>query len=149
MKIKILVMVLTLMFVQLVYASDAPSSWQPELRIGVMFKLKNATVLPNFDCFFMAGNKKIKLKKGEVVALVLNKSHIEIKGQKFEGNLWEIRPDDPRKLKDLVFRINGKSYRGGLRLIRKGDVMTAINVIPAEEYLRGVVPEEMPPLWAK
>ncbi len=149
MKIKIFVLALTLMFARFVYVSGAPSSWQPELRIGVMFNLKNATVLPNSDCFFIAGNKKIKLQKGEVVALVLNKSHIEIKGQKFEGNLWEIRPEDPRKLKDLVFRINGKSYRGGLRLLRKGSVMTAINVIPAEEYLRGVVPEEMPSLWAK
>ena len=148
-KIKILVLALTLIFAQSVYAKDAPSSWQPELKIGVMFNLKNATILTNSDCFFIAKDKKVRIKKGEVLAITFNASHVEIKGNKFDGDLWEIRPDDPRKLKDLVFRINGKSYRGGLRLILKGNAMTAINVIPSEEYLRGVVPEEMPPLWAK
>lgn len=131
------------------YAEEVKKSWQPELCICVMENLKNAAIVANRDCIFFAGSDKVRIFKGEVLSVILNDSDIEIKGKNFEGNLWEIRTEDPRELRTLVLRINGKAYRGGLRFLRKGDKMTAINVTPAEEYLRGVVPEEMPPLWAK
>ena len=149
MKIKIFILLAFLCANISCYAEEVKSAWQPELRIGVMYNLKNATIVANRDCIFFAGNEKVRIFKGEVLAIILTDENIEVKGKKFDGNLWEIRTEDPRELKTLVLRINGKSYRGGLRLIRKKDAMTAINVTPAEEYLRGVVPEEMPPLWAK
>ena len=149
MKVKIFVLLFFLCANISCYAEEVKSAWQPELRIGVMENLKNATIVANRDCIFFAGNEKVRIFKGEVLAIILTDENIEVKGKKFDGNLWEIRKEDPRELKTLVLRINGKSYRGGLRFIRKKDAMTAINVTPAEEYLRGVVPEEMPPLWAK
>lgn len=44
--------------------------------------------------------------------------------------------------------INGKRYRGYFEFIRQQNSdMTAINVLPLEEYLYGVVPAEMPASW--
>jgi len=43
-----------------------------------------------------------------------------------------------------AFKIKGKAYRGELEVIRMtGSDMTAINVLPLEEYLYGVVPSEI------
>lgn len=48
-----------------------------------------------------------------------------------------------------VFSLNGQSYRGRLRLVRNSDGRTfnAVNVVPLEPYLAGVVGAEMPAYW--
>ena len=42
---------------------------------------------------------------------------------------------------------NGGRYRGGLLLRAQGERMQVVNVLGLEDYLRGVVPAEMPPSW--
>ena len=43
--------------------------------------------------------------------------------------------------------VKRKWYRGHFMLTNDGMGLTVINDIPIEEYLRGVVPSEMPPSW--
>jgi stage II sporulation protein D len=50
-----------------------------------------------------------------------------------------IAPQDPGTLLEL----NGKSYRGALILSADGTGFDCVNILPIEEYLRGVVPMEM------
>jgi stage II sporulation protein D len=38
-------------------------------------------------------------------------------------------------------------YRGSIRVIQGSDGLAAVNVLPLEDYLRGVVPSEVPPSW--
>ena len=38
-------------------------------------------------------------------------------------------------------------YRGSMRLLVDGSAVDAINIVPLDDYLRGVVPAEMPALW--
>ncbi|MBE3592456.1 MAG: SpoIID/LytB domain-containing protein [Thermoanaerobacter sp.] len=48
----------------------------------------------------------------------------------------------------MSLAIESKRYRGMFEFRRQQDSdMTAINVVPLEEYLYGVVPAEMPPSW--
>ena len=53
-------------------------------------------------------------------------------------------PDKP-----YVFGLNGHKYRGRLKLIvdREGRSFDAINLVPLEPYLAGVIGEEMPYYW--
>jgi stage II sporulation protein D len=53
-------------------------------------------------------------------------------------------PEEP-----YVFGLNGHKYRGRLKLIidRKGRSFDAINLVPLEPYVAGVVGEEMPYYW--
>ena len=69
---------------------------------------------------------------------------ISIGGQPFANNDVVILPDDP-----YIFNLNGKDYRGKLRLIIRSDGRSfdAINWIPPEPYLAGVVGAEMPDYW--
>ncbi len=48
-----------------------------------------------------------------------------------------------------VFGLNGRNYRGKLKLIVNGDGQTfdVLNLVPLEPYLAGVVGEEMPDYW--
>jgi stage II sporulation protein D len=48
-----------------------------------------------------------------------------------------------------IFTLNGQSYRGRLTLavIREGRAFQAVNLVPLEPYLAGVVGAEMPDYW--
>ena len=46
-----------------------------------------------------------------------------------------------------VVEIAGRSYRGGLLLRATKGGVSAVNVLDLEDYLRGVVPAEMPSSW--
>ncbi|GGL15169.1 sporulation protein [Deinococcus radiotolerans] len=46
-----------------------------------------------------------------------------------------------------VVDIAGKTYRGGVQLRAEGGAVQGINVVDLEDYLRGVVPAEMPASW--
>ena len=51
--------------------------------------------------------------------------------------------------KPYVFGLNGHKYRGRLKLIvdREGRSFDAINLVPLEPYVAGVIGEEMPYYW--
>ncbi len=69
---------------------------------------------------------------------------LNIAGQTFEGNEITILPDEP-----YIFNLNGDNYRGRLKLILNpnGESFIAVNIIPIEPYLAGVVGAEMPAYW--
>jgi len=69
---------------------------------------------------------------------------ITLAGQGFTGNEITIAPGDPH-----IFRLNGDDYRGKLKLIVNpdGKSFDAINIVPLEPYLAGVVGAEMPDYW--
>ena len=46
-------------------------------------------------------------------------------------------------LKGGTLLINGREYRGRVRLVRSGDHFDCVNLVPMELYLRGVVPHEI------
>jgi stage II sporulation protein D len=60
------------------------------------------------------------------------------------GNEVTLSPQSP-----CVFNLNGDDYRGRLLLIAdpQGQGFDAINLVPLEPYLAGVVGEEMPDYW--
>ncbi len=69
---------------------------------------------------------------------------IVIAGRPFAGSQATILPGQPH-----IFNLNGDNYRGKLVLILNpdGDSLDAINIVPLEPYLAGVVGAEMPDYW--
>jgi len=78
------------------------------------------------------------------ISIELIDGRISIAGQTFANDEIVIIPDDP-----CIFNLNGSDYRGKLRLIINPDdhSFDAINHIPPESYLAGVVGAEMPGYW--
>ncbi len=69
---------------------------------------------------------------------------ITIDGRSFTGSEVIILPDEP-----YIFNLNGNDYRGKLKLILNSDGKSfdAVNLVPLEPYLAGVVGAEMPDYW--
>lgn len=78
------------------------------------------------------------------VDIRLTNGRITIADQSFMSSEVVIFPDKPH-----VFTLNGKDYRGNLKLIVNADASAfdAINLVPPEPYLAGVVGAEMPDYW--
>jgi len=71
-------------------------------------------------------------------------AEIAIAGRSFTGNEVIIAPDNPH-----IFNLNGDEYRGKLKLIVNpdGNCFDAVNLVPLEPYLAGVIGAEMPDYW--
>ena len=78
------------------------------------------------------------------ISIQLTNGRITISRQLFPDDEIIIFPDDPH-----IFNLNGNEYRGKLKLIidPDGSSFDAINLIPLEPYLAGVVGAEMPSYW--
>jgi len=74
----------------------------------------------------------------------ISAAKITISGRSFTGNEVIITPDKPH-----IFNLNGDEYRGKLKLIVNpdGNFFDAVNLVPLEPYLAGVVGAEMPDYW--
>ena len=81
---------------------------------------------------------------GEPTKVILADGRLVLDGTPLPGNEVMLSPERPH-----VFTFNGNSYRGRLRLIvnSAGRGFDAINVVPLEPYLAGVIGEEMPDYW--
>jgi len=55
--------------------------------------------------------------------------------------------DAPKNLSLFKITNTGKSYRGSLQIEASGSNAKVVNVLDMENYLKGVLPNEMPALW--
>ncbi len=78
------------------------------------------------------------------ISIQLTAGRITIANLLFASNQITILPDDP-----YIFNLNGDNYRGKLKLILNPDCNSfdAVNIVPMEPYLAGVVGAEMPRYW--
>lgn len=78
------------------------------------------------------------------------KPHKNIIAIKVDGEFKKINSDKIviKPQEDGFISVKKKWYRGHFKLVNDGNGLTVINDIPIEQYLRGVVPSEMPPSWA-
>ena len=125
-----------------VEAEEAPalvkvSTWQPELRVGILSGVQSVEIEMSAPSVITDGEDAKKILDN-----VASGEKIPFDAGKIKADAVEIRGEKV-SLKDLQVTINGKKYFGGVRLIKTGSTLTVINIAPIEEYLRGVVPNEM------
>ena len=128
---KILVLIIFLMMSRVEAAG-----WSPELRIGLLSNVEEISLQVSAPCIMIDAKSKKTLKK-----LPANKK-ITVKAKDIKAASVDIRPEKIQ-LKDLRATIDEREYFGGVRLNVADKKFTVINLVPMEEYLRGVLPEEM------
>ncbi len=93
-------------------------------------------------------NRTVPMYRGDQVgaptAVEISAGKITIGGRIFAGGEVIIWPDEPH-----IFNINGDDYRGKLKFILNshGSSFDAVNLVPVEPYLAGVIGAEMPDYW--
>ncbi|MCJ7729404.1 MAG: SpoIID/LytB domain-containing protein [Sedimentisphaerales bacterium] len=86
----------------------------------------------------------IFIERGVPMNVWLSGGELIIAGRSFAASELTILPDDP-----FIFTFDGNDYRGKLTLRANDDgaSLDAVNVVPLEPYLAGVVGAEMPDYW--
>ena len=79
------------------------------------------------------------------VTIAYDPSGLRVGGHKAEGHKALLVQTDPGS----YLRLNGRSYRGAIEVYRSSgrESLLAINVVDLEDYLRGVIKEEISPQW--
>ena len=126
-------------------AQAQPAEQAPLLRIGLTSGQPSVTVAAG-------GRAEARTESAKPVALTATASY-EIRWQngaflvgreKLRGEILTIRPSDKS---DGGLALDGRRYRGSLELRHRGAGLTAVNIVPVDDYLLSVVPEEMPTDW--
>lgn len=120
-----------------------PAKQGPDLRIGLAAGQGSVTISP------AAGKGMAQTDAGKSVSLAAGQSYdvrwqagaFLVGREKLRGEILTIRPEAAE------FFLNGRRYRGALELRHRGAGLTAVNIVPVDDYLLSVVPEEMPTDW--
>lgn len=123
-----------------------PAKQGPDLRIGLAAGQGSVTISP------AAGKGMAQTETGKSVSLAAGQSYdvrwqngaFLVGREKLRGEILLIRPSDKS---DGGLALDGRRYRGSLELRHRGAGLTAVNIVPVDDYLQSVVPEEMPTDW--
>ena len=100
------------------------------------YHVDNSVLLYNGDkivAVVKAGNYLQFLGDGRTVVL-------SIKNKIYYGDYFQIKSEN----ENSYINFNGKNFKGKIRFFIAGDSLRAVNVLPLEEYLKGVIPAEIP-----
>ena len=122
------------------YAATKSSTWQPEVTVGLLSGISQATLKFSAPCVMVDTATKKQIQK------ISANTDFNVNVSSLKSNSVEIRGEKVA-LKDLKVYVNGKNYFGGIKILKKGSTLTVINIAPVEEYLRGVLPKEMIQSW--
>ena len=116
----------------------------PNVRVLLGSRSSDATVTSTANMVVLnSGNGQvstISANKGTSVGIRSGK--IAVNGKAID-TVVTLKPTNS----DAPFLFEGKGYRGGLTLRANNGTMMVINSVPLEEYLYGVVPQEVVPSW--
>lgn len=121
-------------------AAPKKSVWQPELLIGITSGVTQVGLKVSAPCIMIDAVTKKTIKK------IPADKNFAVDFAQMKTTAIEIRPEKV-PLKDLQTTIDGRKYFGGVRVNKVKGSLSVINIAPTEEYLRGVVGEEMSPSY--
>lgn len=117
---------------------------EPDLRVGLAVKQGSVTVslIGGKGTARTEGGKGASLAAGQSYDVRWQNGAFLVGREKLRGEVLTIRPSGAGEL-----ALDGRRYRGALELRHKGGGLTAVNIVPVDDYLLSVVPEEMPVDW--
>ena len=130
--------------------TPAEAAWQPQLSIGLTDGQEALTLkLPCKSQVFEGNAKKpaLTLPAGSQLSITHGGSHFSVNGKKLKNNGEGLFVKAAPNVKDYVFTLSQKDYRGTAKIMVRHGKLALINLVDTEDYLKGVVPEEMPTDW--
>ena len=123
----------------------APESLEPTVRVGLAVGAGSATVEGDagLSVTDLSGARLVEIPAGEVWTLAIQRGGLVVinpgGGSSAPSEVLGIASPDS----GLLVRVNGRPYRGNIRVIRDRTGFTVVNHVPLEAYLLGVVSAEM------
>lgn len=121
-----------------------PAKQAPDLRVGLVSGRVSVTITPTGGKATVqtGSSKPVTLAANAAATIRWQAGAFLVGREKLRGDVLTIRPSGAGEL-----GLDGRRYRGALELRHKGGGLTAVNIVPVDDYLRSVVPEEMPVDW--
>lgn len=122
-----------------------PAKQAPDLRVGLASGRASLTITPaGGKATVQTGSSKtITLAANTAAAIRWQDGAFLVGREKLRSEVLVIRP----AAKAGELSLDGRRYRGALELRHKSGGLTAVNIVPVDDYLRSVVSEEMPVDW--
>ena len=135
----------------LVFAAPASAAWQPTVAVGILTAQTTASIAVRSGTAVLKTDAKAKpmktLRPGMSVTITTAGSQLAADGKPARTATLLVTSADERE--PLTLAVNGKAYRGAIRTDLHGYAMTVVNIARTEDYLQGVVPQEMPSAWPR
>lgn len=113
--------------------------FDPTLAIGIHVAVSSVTI---------EGDALVESESGKVVSSIQGNYRYTVKNGKIKQknkvltfNVVILQP------KLGILQVNGHIFRGAIKLVVKKGKLTVINILPIEEYVRGVINREALPHW--
>ena len=121
---------------------------EPILRIGLQQGASALTVTPLVSKMQLRteSSKAYPLKAAEPVEIRWQNGSFLVGREKRKGERLQLAPAAAVP-DEAHFSLAGRTYRGSLEVLAKKGGLTAVNLVPLDDYLLSVVPEEMPTDW--
>lgn len=123
---------------------------QPEIRVGIWSD--QVSIMVSADSDFALADAKTNRRLGgfsakEKVNVTAKNGRILLNGKPVAAEAVKVLLS--AKTGEHYIEINRKRYRGAVGIHRTAEKqgLTVVNTLPLEQYLNGVVPEEMPAEW--
>lgn len=131
------------LFVFLNFASTLLAFQEPPIRVALMVEVNSASVSG-------AGGMELReLRNGVLIDVIDAGKSVSFsrKGDEVKSSTGHKRPAFTLYPVEGFLEVDGKQYRGTIRIVPDSGGITVVNALPIEEYLRGVVPREIPCSW--
>lgn len=129
---------------------SAEAAWQPELKIGLQKGQTSLAITVKSPAQLVTADSKkpiASFKAGTTVIIQPNGQQLIVDDKKISAGSCFIQPADMKKAASLSFAVNGRTYRGQVEILNRSSSLTLVNSVGIEDYLYGVIPEEMPTEW--
>ena len=114
------------------------------IRVGLLQNKQQVNISADDDFVIkdLTQSKNYKFSKGKTVQISQKNGRIYVGGKAVQAQsvIAAVKNNAP-------VSVNGKKYRGALQILRRGNGLTVVNRLQLDEYLYGVIPNEMPTDW--
>ncbi len=133
------------------FPSQIEAAWQPSLEIGVQTGEASVDLRPvrGDGVLFLQDDNKIQARysMAQNIHVEIQGKGFRVNGKSFPGDILNFKVEKKGNSSKPRWNLQGKSYRGNLRIMKRGTKLVVVNILSTEDYLRGTVGKEMPPDW--
>ncbi|MCL2485526.1 MAG: SpoIID/LytB domain-containing protein [Endomicrobia bacterium] len=125
------------MFFTCAYCID---SVRKDIKVGIIINADSFTAANTKDFFITdSTGKNLKLTKGNV--------KLSFDGKNLTAGKYSLSLPVRIDSKNGLIFADKKAYRGYLTVNKSGNKINVINILPVDDYLKGVLPKEAPTSW--
>lgn len=112
-----------------------PKNLARDFRVGILVGASKANISGAYRLAFHESDSTASISSDKI-SLSASGRQVQFRSEKADS-VW-IFP-----IEDALISVEGKSYRGKILVVNSGKKLNVINVLPIEDYLKGVVPHEI------